>query len=332
MDAIQVTRAFAVASSSANVLPSSKAASAAALRAPAQPASVNSGSLFAATGSALAFGGLAVQGGRKRKSIKARTARCIFGSAQPSPQKPLAVPGLVPKYRDACRDPLLAEADAGFDPLNLAVSPSPFWGKDVSTNYFNYREAEIKHGRLAMLATLGWFTSEELQASLARKLGLPDDLAPGELAPTLVNGGLNKLPIWFLPAVFLLTAYIENLPNMQGRRVNGLTYKTDVDSVPGDLGFDPLNLSSGLKAQMGIEFAYLHNAEIKHGRAAMIAILAFVVQEYITKQPLAAEMSTFQLAKDTNRVIGAVDRAIDYVDQVEKLSIPDVPVPFPGLQ
>lgn len=110
---------------------------------------------------------------------------------------------------------------------------------------------QIKHGRLAMLATLGWFTSEELQASLARKLGLPDDLAPGELTPTLVNGGLNKLPIGFLPAVFLLTAYIENLPNVQGRRVNGLTYKTNVDSVPGDLGFDPLNLSAGLKAQLG---------------------------------------------------------------------------------
>lgn len=64
----------------------------------------------------------------------------------------------------------------------------------------------------------------------------------------------------------------------------------------------------------------------------MIAILAFVVQECITKQPLAAEVSTLQLAKNTNGIIGAVDRAIDYVDQIEKFSVPDVPVPFPGLQ
>jgi hypothetical protein len=226
----------------------------------------------------------------------------------------------------------MAEADAGFDPLNLAVSPSPFWGKDVQTNYFNYREAEIKHGRLAMLATLGWFTSEELQASLARKLGLPDELALGELAPTLVNGGLNKLPIWFLPAVFLLTAYIESLPNMQGRRKNGLTYNTSVNNVPGDLGFDPLNLAKGLKTQMGTELVRLHNAEIKHGRAAMIAIVAFVAQEYVSKQPLAAEVSRVQLFRDADKLVGAVDKAIDFVDQVEKLSIPDIPVPFPGLQ
>jgi len=330
MNVMQMNTAFAAATSSANMLHSSKAA--ATLLAPTQTGRASSDSLLVTAVPALAVAGFAVQAGRKRASIRARLARGVFGSAQPVLQKPLAVPGLVPKYRDLCQDPLMAEADAGFDPLNLAVNPSPVWGNDVLTNYFNYREAEIKHGRLAMLATLGWFTSEELQASLARKLGLPDDLAPGELAPTLVNGGLNKLPIWFLPAVFLLTAYIENLPNVQGRRVNELTYKTDADSVPGDLGFDPLNLRAGLKTQMGTDFSYLHNAEIKHGRAAMIAILAFVGQEYVTKQPLAAEISTYQLAKDTNKIIGAVDRAIDYVDQVEKLTIPDVPVPFPGIQ
>jgi hypothetical protein len=65
-----------------------------------------------------------------------------------------------PAYR-SFNDPLLQEMDAGFDPLNLATTPSP-WG-DGQDAYFNYREAEVKHGRLAMLASVGWLTSEELR-------------------------------------------------------------------------------------------------------------------------------------------------------------------------
>jgi len=137
--------------------------------------------------------------------------------------------------------------DAGFDPLDLATKSSP-WGTGEES-YYNYREAEVKHGRLAMLATVGWLSSEELQAALARQLGLPDELANGELAPSLVNGGFNNLPIWFLPAVFALSAYIELLPSNRGERVDALKYKPKRGRAPGDLGFDPVGLQATLMAR-----------------------------------------------------------------------------------
>ena len=49
----------------------------------------------------------------------------------------------------------------GFDPLGFATS---------LTTLKAYREAELKHGRLAMLAALGWPVSELLQPVLASKM------------------------------------------------------------------------------------------------------------------------------------------------------------------
>lgn len=234
---------------------------------------------------------------------------------------PLAVPVLpVPSYRDL-KDPLLAECDAGFDPLNLATRASPF-GTGAET-YYNYREAEVKHGRLAMLATVGWLSSEELQGLLAKKLGLADGLANGELAPSLVNGGLNKLPGWFLAAVFMVSAWIELVPKRQGARADLLKYKPQAGRVPGDLSFDPLALQGTLTAS-GTSLEKLHNAEVKHGRAAMLGIVGIVLQEFITKMPVLDED---ELSAD--RVVATLDKGIEAVDKAVGLQIPDIPQPFP---
>lgn len=165
----------------------------------------------------------------------------------------------------------------------------------------------MKHGRLAMLASVGWLTSEELQGALARRFGLPDDLAPGELAPSLVNGGLGNLPQWFLPAVFMVSAWIELAPQLQGNRDELLKYKVSEDRVPGDLGFDPLAFLPTLEG-MGYPLKRLHNAEVKHGRAAMIAITAFVAQEFVAGVPVLTEDEI------------SADRLVD--------AIPDIALPF----
>jgi hypothetical protein len=213
--------------------------------------------------------------------------------------------------------------DAGFDPLDLATQASP-WGKGEEA-YYNYREAEVKHGRLAMLATVGWLSSEELQGALARQLGLPDDLANGELAPSFVNGGLGNLPSLFLPAVFLVSAWIELVPQRQGNRSDVLKYKPQKGRVPGDLGFDPLAFRGTLEAT-GFSIARLHNAEVKHGRAAMIAIAAFVLQEFITKVDVLTEDEI-----SADRIVAVLDKGIDAIDMVTGAPIPDVPLPFPGI-
>ena len=85
-------------------------------------------------------------------------------------------------------DSILADSvvvgNKGFDPLNLATSQAKLK---------NYREAELKHGRLAMLAAAGWPVSELVQPWLSAALRAPDLLATGEKAPSLLNGGLDKV-------------------------------------------------------------------------------------------------------------------------------------------
>ncbi len=58
--------------------------------------------------------------------------------------------------------------DKGFDPLVLA---------DSKEKLFIYREAELKPGRLPMLAAFGWPLSKTLDKPLAGKLGMKS-LAP----------------------------------------------------------------------------------------------------------------------------------------------------------
>jgi len=231
-----------------------------------------------------------------------------------------------PKYRQL-KDPLLGECDVGFDPLDLALAPSPFGtGQDT---YYNYREAEVKHGRLAMLAAVGWLSSEELQASLAQKLGLADGLANGDLAPSLLNGGLSKLPTWFLPTVLLISAWIELVPKLQGKRdATGwdqgvLKYKPQPGRFPGDLSFDPLSLKPTIMA-LGTSPEKLHNSEVKHGRAAMLGVVGFVIQEFVTKVPVIVED---QFSAD--RLVASIDKGIDAIDQSLGLQIPTIPEPFP---
>ena len=54
--------------------------------------------------------------------------------------------------------------------------------------------------------------------------------------------------------------------------------------TPGTLGFDPLSLYRARKTKKSME-----EAEIKNGRLAMIAISAFVFQEFATKLPVVVE-------------------------------------------
>ena len=67
--------------------------------------------------------------------------------------------------------------DMNFDPLQISDSPDALaW----------YREAEIKHARLAMLAAFGWPVSELTNFG---------DLLNGDgRAPSLLNGGLENVP------------------------------------------------------------------------------------------------------------------------------------------
>jgi len=122
----------------------------------------------------------------------------------------------------------------------------------------------------------------------------------GELAPSLVNGGLGGVPTWFFPAVVLVTAWIESIPRQRGLRSDALTYKPGRGRVPGDFGFDPLGFQKVAEG-FGRDLRWLHNAEVKHGRLAMIAITAFVAQEFVSR---GSVIEGTQLVADSLSVAG----------------------------
>ena len=87
-------------------------------------------------------------------------------------------------------DPVAAHSSAlsmkeiPFDPLGLASEEK----------LAQYREAELKHGRLAMLAALGWPAAEELEPFISKALGLQDELI--EWPWRCVNVPLWKRQCW----------------------------------------------------------------------------------------------------------------------------------------
>jgi len=164
--------------------------------------------------------------------------------------------------------------DVGFDPFGFAG--------EEKAGLINMREAEIKHGRLAMLAVVGWPLAELWDSKIAAAFGLESALTTSGKSPSLLNGGLDKIAIEFWIATVCVSGLIE-LANMDKKDEEGKNY------VPGDCNFDPLNLFPSEKREQFI----MQTKEIKHGRIAMMAILGFVVQEALYGIPVVSETPFF---------------------------------------
>eukprot|EP00614_Pseudopedinella_elastica_P030955 CAMPEP_0172626064 /NCGR_PEP_ID=MMETSP1068-20121228/147675_1 /TAXON_ID=35684 /ORGANISM="Pseudopedinella elastica, Strain CCMP716" /LENGTH=341 /DNA_ID=CAMNT_0013435567 /DNA_START=180 /DNA_END=1205 /DNA_ORIENTATION=- len=161
--------------------------------------------------------------------------------------------------------------NAGFDPLGLATD---------RRRLLQLRDAELKHGRLAMVAAVGWPLAEAWDSKLAQLLGLPDILASnGGLNPSLLNGGLlDAVNPWYWVGVVLFTAWVEGVAaeKQRGALVTGDPW------LPGDLGFDPL----GLYPKDAVGRFRMLGCEVKHGRLAMLAVTGFAFQEALLRTPV----------------------------------------------
>ena len=163
--------------------------------------------------------------------------------------------------------------DAGFDPLGFA---------QTEEDLMNYREAEIKHGRLAMLAAAGWPLSELFDKKIALALHMSPLVDAADRAPSVLNGGLEKVNPFFWMACLVGAAAID---------VYGIAKSKSGDEsyFPGNLGFDPLGMYP--KTEEGQQRMQL--AEIKNGRLAMISILGFAIQECVLKSGVIDQSPSF---------------------------------------
>lgn len=148
--------------------------------------------------------------------------------------------------------------DVGFDPFSFSDNFDMKW----------LREAEIKHGRSAMLATLGFVTQQYMTLP-----GLTH-VSDSNLAPSLVGAG-PMLQIVFWGGV------IEWWTNKGNVTMESMF--SDPDRVPGALGFDPMGLSVGKTEE---EMDRIKLQEIKNGRLAMLAIGGMIHHNWVTGDPL----------------------------------------------
>jgi len=156
-----------------------------------------------------------------------------------------------------------------FDPLGFSTTV------DGGKLMF-YREVELKHGRIAMLAALGMVVGEQWHPLFGGDIDVPSYIA--FQATPLQNFWPAVVAAIAIPEIFSVNTFQD--PD-EGRLFGGL-WKVKTDHVPGDLGFDPL----GLKPKDPKEFKTMQTKELNNGRLAMIAVAGMVAQEIVTGQKL----------------------------------------------
>lgn len=186
--------------------------------------------------------------------------------------------------------------DVGFDPLGFSLDKD---GSTKGSRLKFMRNAELKHARLAMLASLGWPASELYHKELADMFNLESILAADDKAPSVMNGGLLNGWVEATGVFTVVLAGILEFLQMQKDKNN--------DVAPGDIGFDPLGLYSfrssfglyvvgqELSREQKIKDARLDMelCEIKNGRLAMIGIVGMAFQEVVSGQPVIEQTPIF---------------------------------------
>lgn len=161
-------------------------------------------------------------------------------------------------------DEVQLAGDFGFDPLNLSG--------DSAERLLFMRDAELHHARLAMLATVGWPIAEILHPTLASTAQAPSVVSNiAGLNPSVLNGGLQNVPPVFWVGAIVTTLVIELI---------GLQAKAE-GKMPGDLGLRAG--SKQLASAIGGDSRSVADVELVNGRLAMLAVVGFVAQEFLTK-------------------------------------------------
>jgi len=133
-----------------------------------------------------------------------------------------------------------------------------------------FRESELTHGRVSMLAVLGFAVGENF-----------NPLFGGSITGPAINHFQQVPSLFWTMTVFgigLAEAYRLTYGWNNPTEPAAVPWTLKDSYTPGDLGFDPL----GLKPTGEKEFIRMQNKELNNGRLAMIAIAGLVVQELVT--------------------------------------------------
>merc|ERR1719265_1065030 len=181
-----------------------------------------------------------------------------FGKAAPKSKKNEFAYGLPGNFN------ALGGSELNWDPAGFTKGKS-----ELEVN--RYREAELTHGRVGMLAAAGFLVQEKFHP-----------LFSGDGGPAIDQ--IPQLPVWLWVVMGGGIAAAEAARiNIAFRELDGEKLKAETalrpGYTPGDLGFDPLGFSKDLSAD---EFKLMQEKELAHARLAMIAAAGFLAQEAVT--------------------------------------------------
>mmetsp|Transcript_9583 Transcript_9583/g.11470 ORF Transcript_9583/g.11470 Transcript_9583/m.11470 type:complete len:228 (-) Transcript_9583:787-1470(-) len=152
-----------------------------------------------------------------------------------------------------------------------------------------FQNAEIKHGRVAMVATIG-FLNQKLgvhfplylgptgsnafhpESDQAWLLSSTDGTTFSDLATMAPLDAIQHVPAAGFLQIFFVAGWFECIA--YERQWN------QESSIPGDYGYDPLGFTKG-KDMEGDQMKSLRMKEIKNGRVAMMTMAAWVSNELI---------------------------------------------------
>lgn len=177
--------------------------------------------------------------------------------------------GWVPNEAEPCFGLPGAIAPTGFfDPLGFARPGISL--NEIKRN----REAEVMHGRVAMLASVGYLAGEAIKGPF-------NIVGPA-------NDQLQQMPA---PAFALLTILIAGA-ELKRATIGWVEpdfgdwtrtlWKLRDNYYPGDVGFDPL----GLKPEDPIVYKNMQTRELQNGRLAMIGVAGMCAQELVNHRSI----------------------------------------------
>jgi hypothetical protein len=163
-----------------------------------------------------------------------------------------------------------------FDPLGFT------YGIDENSMR-HYREAELIHGRVAMLATVGFVVGETVDGSSL--------LLNAQESTTAFYSEISS-PFWVVLSFLAAVSEIRRAQIGWNRPLGGAAMDEQGLFIrfgeyhPGDIGFDPL----GLKPRDEEELKILQTKELQNGRLAMLAVTGFVAQELVLGKSIVEQL------------------------------------------
>jgi hypothetical protein len=204
-------------------------------------------------------------------SVSQRTSVSLRESLDPT-ESMSEVEGAVKDAAPKVSDPFDSPRDlAGVVAPTGFFDPAGFAARADAGTMKRYREAEVTHGRVGMMAVVGFLAGEAVEGSSF----LFDSQVSG---PAITH--LNQIPsiFWILLTVGIGASEVtraqigwvepENVPPGKPGLLRD-------DYVPGDIGFDPL----GLKPSDAQALKSIQTKELQNGRLAMLAAAGCMAQE-----------------------------------------------------